>query len=91
MRDLFTVDRLYAQVDELATSIRTAVSAESQFRLKRFDEAVTNKWTPGPRNGGPPEGPLSRVHQIKRYIPNRIESIREQLDGKSNGERLQRH
>jgi spore coat protein CotH len=91
LRDLFTVDRLYAQVDELATSIRTAVSAESQFRLKRFDEAVTNKWTPGPRNGGPPEGPLSRVHQIKRYIPNRIESIREQLDGKSNGERLQRH
>jgi hypothetical protein len=91
LEHLFTTNRLYGQIDQLASNIRSAVAAESDFRLKRFDIAIGSQWTPGPREGGPPEGPQSRVHQIKRFIPARIKSIRDQLDGKTSGARLTRN
>lgn len=85
----FTRERLWAQVDQLAAAIRPAVEAENGFRLKRFDQAVSSDWLPGPRDGHP-EGPKAPVHQIKRFIENRIVSVRDQLDGKSKGEVLSR-
>ena len=67
--------------------IRPAVAAESDFRVKRFDQAISNEWLPGPRDGNP-EGPDAPVHQIKRFITNRIQSLRDQLDGKNQGHRM---
>ncbi len=87
----FTITNLFAEVDHLAAIIRPAVAAESDFRLKRFDQAVSDQWLPGPRDGnGNQEGPRAPVHQIKRFITNRIQSLRDQLDGKSEGVRIQR-
>jgi hypothetical protein len=83
----FTKEALYPRIDALARAIRPAVAAESDFRLKRFDTAVSSEWTPGPRDGAA-EGPKAPVHQIKRFIENRIQSVRDQLDGKSEGARL---
>jgi len=83
----FTKEKLFAQIDALAAQIRPAVAAESEFRLKRFDQAVSSEWLPGPRDGEA-EGPKAPVHQIKRFITNRIKSVRDQLDGKSEGMRL---
>jgi len=88
---IFTEERLFAQVDELAAVIRPAVAAENSFRLERFDLAVSSKWIEGPRESGSPEGPHAPVHQIKRFISNRIQSVRAQLDGKSEGARMARH
>lgn len=87
----FTTDRLFPQIDALAALIRPAVAAESDFRLKRFDQAVSDQWVPGPRENGNPEGPKAPVHQLKRFITNRIPAIREQLEGKSEGARLKGH
>ena len=80
----FRSDRLYSQIDHLASLIRPAVAAESDFRLKRFDLSISTHWVKGPRDGEP-EGPKAPVHQIKRFIANRITSIRDQLDGQAEG------
>jgi hypothetical protein len=84
LANLFTVERLNHQIDELAALIRPAVAAESDFRLRRFDLAVSTNWLPGPRDGAP-EGPKAPVHQIKRFVANRVQSVREQLDEKAKG------
>lgn len=80
----FRPERLAEQIDKLAAIIRPAVAAESAFRLKRFDQAISTNWVAGPRDGEP-EGPRAPVHQIKRFVQNRIKSVRNQLDGKSAG------
>jgi hypothetical protein len=77
------------QIDELAAVIRPAVAAESDFRLKRFDLAVSTNWVSGPRDGAP-EGPKAPVHQMKRFISNRVSSVRGQLDGTAQGVLLHR-
>jgi hypothetical protein len=83
----FSKETLFAKVDDLAKRIRPAVAAESDFRLKRFDQAISNEWLPGPRDGNP-EGPDAPVHQIKRFISNRIQSVRAQLDGRDKGHKI---
>jgi DNA-directed RNA polymerase specialized sigma24 family protein len=88
-QDLFTVERLYAQIDALAPVIRPAIAAESDFRLHRFDQALSTNWVAGPRDGAP-EGPRAPVHQMKRFIANRVRSVQEQLDGKTEGVLLHR-
>ncbi len=85
----FTVESLYPQIDRLAAVIRPAVAAESDFRLGRFDSAVANVWLTGPRDGVP-EGPRAPVHQIKRFITNRVKSVHDQLAGTSEGFVLRR-
>jgi len=84
----FVPERLYQKIDEAGTVIRSAVAAESDFRLKRFDQALSTNWLEGPRDGEP-IGPKRPVRQLKRYITNRAKSVREQLDGKSEGIVLQ--
>ena len=71
LEHLFTKERLFAQIDELAATIRPAVAAESDYRLKRFDVAVSDD-----SSGNPPG---ESIHQIKRFIENRIISVRAQL------------
>ena len=48
---------------QLTQVIRPAVAAESDFRLKRFDLAISTNWVAGPRDGAP-EGPKAPVHQL---------------------------
>jgi spore coat protein CotH len=79
----FTKDRLFAQIDELAASIRPAVAGESEFRAVRFDEAVSSKYRSSRVNRD--AGPGSPAHQIKRFIEARIDSVRAQLNGESEG------
>lgn len=83
LHDLFR-NRISQQIDELAAIIRPAIAAESDFRLHRFDLAVSTNWIDGPRDGEP-EGPKAPVHQLKRFVANRVKSVRDQLDGKAEG------
>jgi hypothetical protein len=84
----FTVERLYREIDALAAVIRPAVAAESDFRLKRFEIAISTNWVKGPRDAPDmrgKEGPRAPAHQIKRFIEARTKSVRAQLDGKEEG------
>lgn len=86
---LFLRDRLFPRVDLLAQTIRPAIAAESDFRLARFDQAVTVHWQdPPPRRGS--QGSDRPVHQIKRFIEKRSHFVRQQLDGRSRGMILHR-
>jgi len=86
----FTVAGLNREIDQLATILRPAIAAESQFRLQRFDIAVSATWEKGPRDGKQEDafGPAAPAQQLKRFIIARAKSVRDQLDGKSQGSLL---
>ncbi|HTG44749.1 MAG TPA: CotH kinase family protein [Verrucomicrobiae bacterium] len=87
LNEFFTTEHLYPKIDELAHHLRPAVQAESDFRVARFDKAVSGTWLSGPRDGEA-EGPKAPIHQIKRFIANRAKSVRDQLDSKAAGGKL---
>jgi hypothetical protein len=88
-RRLFLPERLFPRIDEQAAFIRGAVAAESQFRLGKFDIAVSDEWQHrAPRNGS--HGADRPAHQLKRFIEKRGYFVRQQLDGKSKGMILRR-
>jgi hypothetical protein len=87
----FAVERMNRKIDALAAVLRPAIAAESQFRLERFEIAISTNWVSGPRNGvgdDQREGPRAPAHQLKRFVQARVQSVRDQLDGKSEGVRL---
>ena len=85
----FVLDRLKKRVDEVAHAIRSPIAAESNFRLGKFEQAVNDMRleSSGDKNG---QGANRPAHQIKRFIEARVTSVREQLDGKSDGIILRR-
>jgi DNA-directed RNA polymerase specialized sigma24 family protein len=88
-RELFVPERLHRRIDELAAILRPPIAAESDFRLRKFEEAVTGQWSAQPPvfKGMGADRP---AHQIKRFIVKRAISVRQQLDGKSTGMILHR-
>lgn len=89
----FTKENMYREIDALAAVLRPAIAAESSFRLERFETAISTNWVAGDRNGHDQshmEGPRAPIHQIKRFVEARVQSVRDQLDGKSEGVRLRR-
>jgi spore coat protein CotH len=82
-------ERLNQRIDDLASIIRGAVAAESDFRLVRFDQAVSDTRVSRSTTGHP-HGANRPVHQLKPFIQKRAKSIRDQLDGKSQGVILRR-
>ncbi len=86
---LFVPDRLHQRIDEVAEVIRSPIAAESEFRLGKFEQAISDQRierSPG-RNQ---QGANRPAHQIKRFITARAKSVREQLDGKSEGVIMER-
>jgi hypothetical protein len=81
LEHLFIKERLFAQIDELAATIRPAIAGESAVRLARFDDAVSTTYH-GANHRGDSGSP---THQIKRFIEARIDSVRAQLAGESEG------
>ncbi len=86
---LFVPARWNARIDEVARVIRGPVSAESDFRLAKFDQAVGDGPLDEAQQGGG-QGPNRPAHQLKRFIVSRALSVRRQLDGKSKGMVLKR-
>ena len=81
---LFVPDRLHRRIDEIAAVIRAPIAAQSELRLDKFEQAVGLKPV-HPSPGERPYGPNHPAHEIKRFIDQRAESVRRQLDGKSRG------
>jgi RNA polymerase sigma factor (sigma-70 family) len=86
---LFVPERLYKRIDELALVVRSPVAAESDFRLKKFDQAVDNKMPPE-QKGKKSQGADRPVYPLKRFIKNRAVSVQRQLDGEGKGIILRR-
>ena len=85
---LLVPERLNRRIDELAAAIRGPVAAESAFRLRKFEQAVSDQPIK-PAEGEAGQGANRPAHQIKKFIEHRARSVRQQLDGKSKGVILQ--
>ena len=81
---VFQPERLFRRIDELAAVLRGPTAAESDYRLRRFDQAVSGQWLTGDQDRAR-QSPRRPPHQIKRFITNRAASVRAQLDGASEG------
>jgi spore coat protein H len=80
----FVPERLRRRLDELAAVVRPFIAEESSKRLAQFDLAVSDRFTDGPRDGNPFDSNRP-VFQLKRFFAARATSVREQLEGKSDG------
>jgi hypothetical protein len=80
----FVPERLSRRLDELAAVVRPFIAEESAHRLAQFELAVSDRFTEGPRDGNPFDANRP-VFQLKRFFHARATSVREQLDGRSEG------
>jgi spore coat protein H len=92
-RSLATPQRLAAQVDEIASAIRTAVAEESREKLDRFDRVVAGQSPVAPGLGGlqgfgGPPGFGMPPKPIKPFAQIRAQSVGDQLAGISAGLQL---
>ncbi|HXJ56047.1 MAG TPA: CotH kinase family protein [Verrucomicrobiae bacterium] len=86
---LFVPSRLRQRIDDVAKAIREPLAAESDFRLAKFEDSISNKPTP-PSTAGKSHWADRPAHRLKRFVEQRATSVRNQLDGKSNGVILKR-
>jgi RNA polymerase sigma factor (sigma-70 family) len=81
---LYVPDRLHRRIDEIAAVIRDPIAAQSGIRLDKFEQTVG--WKLVHRSPGEVRGTFNRpAHDMKRFINERAESVRRQLDGKTEG------
>jgi len=81
--------RLDQRIDAVAQVVRSPIAAESDFRLGKFERAVSSqRWERAP--GESAQGANRPAHQLKRFIAARALSVRQQLDGNAEGIILKR-
>lgn len=81
---LFQPTRMTPKVDELANVIRDAIKEESTERLTDLDNTVAGKKVTS--SMGP--GFNVSVNSIKTFVESRNTSVKDQLEGKSNGQSI---
>jgi spore coat protein CotH len=81
----FVPAKLLARVDELAAWLRPVVAEESSWKRSRFESAVTDEQITGWNPGGGGWDQNRPAHPLKWFIVERAQSVREQLEGKSDG------
>ena len=74
---IFRPERIVAQVDEIAPVIRPAIAEESAAKAEWFDKVVSDK------------GDVY-TETVKAFVKARAQSVADQLDGKSQGEQINR-
>jgi spore coat protein H len=84
LEGLFVKERLERRVNELATVLREPIAAESKLRAKLFEETI------GFQPATHADGILLRLMDLPSnpllpFIEARARSVRQQLDGKSQG------
>ena len=90
-KTIFTPERLSAQVDRVAATIRDAVRDEDSGKLERFDKVVAGEPVPaGGFGGGRGFGGFgSPVKPIKGFAKVRHESVAQQLAGTLKGQTIE--
>lgn len=86
----FVPERLHRRIDELAEVIRGPVAAESDFRLGKFEQAISGRRQKFTAEDEKRQGANRPAHQLKLFIEARAKSVRDQLDGRSKGIVLER-
>jgi len=86
---LFVPSRLGQRLDAVAQVVRGPIAAESDFRLGKFERAISSRRSEGVP-GESTHGANRPAHQLKRFIAARVASVRQQLDGKAEGVILER-
>jgi spore coat protein H len=84
LNTLFVPDRLFRKIDTLAEALRDPIAAEGSFWLKRFEQAISTNWVETPIES-PGWGIGRPVFQLKRFIAKREQSVRDQIEGRSEG------
>ena len=82
----FNPDRLEPIVNGIAAVIEQLIEYDNSFRHQRFKVAVGDDWGDPPPNV---DAALRPVNAIKRFIAARSTSVRDQLNGTSEGVVLQ--
>ncbi len=82
----FNPDRLEPIVNGIAAVIEQPIEYDNSFRHQRFKVAVGDDWGDPPPNV---DAALRPVNAIKRFIAARSTSVRDQLNGTSEGVVLQ--
>lgn len=94
LNTLYTPEKLHRQLDQVAGMIRPTVKEESEMKLKRFEQAVSDKPIVADANERNPFrgfGPFGGTpSQTKEFITKRAISIADQLAGKSTGQIIER-
>lgn len=90
---LFTTERLFRRMDEVAVVLEPLVAEWSPMRLRKLRQAVSVEEQPG--NAGEVEsmegqGGGRPAWRLKRFVRDRVESVRAQLDGRSEGMSVRR-
>jgi len=81
-KTIFQPLRIFAQVDDLAPAIRPAIAEESKVAAHVFDQVVAD---PAP---GPSQAQMFG-ERLKTFVKARAPLVIDQLDGKSEGERIE--
>jgi RNA polymerase sigma factor (sigma-70 family) len=82
MARLYVPERLNRRIDTIAAAIREPISAESSYRLDKFDQAVGLKPVASGNWWDVLDFP---AYDLKLFIAGRARSVRSQLAGESQG------
>ena len=86
---LLIPSRLHQRIEDVAKVIRGPIATESDFRLGKFEQAVSEQRAEHLSDGGA-QGANRRAHQLQRFVEQRAASVRAQLDGTTKGTILRR-
>lgn len=90
LTEVFVPATLHRRVDEMAAMLRPLVAEESARKRERFEQAVTLVRRDDNQDDGRGFGRNRPPHPLKWFITERARSVRAQLDGQSDGVRLER-
>lgn len=88
LAELFTTERLYHRMDAVAKVLEPLVAEWSPMRLRKLRQSVTLEDAVGDAGGG--EGGGRPAWRLKRFVRDRVRSVRDQLDGRSEGLEVRR-
>ena len=80
----FNEEVLSGEVDQLATILSPVVQKEPKHRFEQFKKSSLDTDQAGINNSNPMD-PSRPVHQLKRFVRERKQSIRSQLSGEEQG------
>jgi spore coat protein CotH len=94
LNTVYKPEKVVRQLDQIAGVIRPVLKEESEAKLKRFEQAVSDKPITADTNDNNPFrgfGPFGGTpSQTKLFITKRAASIADQLAGKSTGQIIER-
>jgi spore coat protein H len=94
LNTVYKPEKVHQQLDQIAGVIRPVLKEESEAKLKRFEQAISDQTIVANANDNNPFrgfGPFGGTpSQTKLFITRRANSVADQLAGKSTGQIIER-